>query len=244
MPCMYKEKIALWEWYDVPVVNSTNDEIKKFLFEETPVVISAVRQTKGRGRRGHTWQEKEGNLYFTLSLKIPPFELSRYVCLIGLRLAKTIKALSPESNVKIKWPNDVFLNNKKVSGILLEKLKEDIWAIGIGVNIVASPTICNMPYQAGSLKESAIVLDRTDFLRYYLENFAKDLLLYQKEGFLPIKAQWLSFAMNLNREITIKNERTVQTGIFLTLDDNGYLLLKTDEQIKRIVAGDLFVQKE
>lgn len=241
MSYTFKEKIALWEWYDVPSVESTNDEIKKLPVFEKPVVISAVCQTKGRGRRGHIWQEKTGNLYFTFSLNIAVADLSRYVCLIGLSLAKTVQSLSSESVIKIKWPNDVFLNNKKISGILLENIKNDLWAIGIGVNIASSPEISNAVYQAGSLKENGIILDRTDFLRYYLKNFVEDLRLYQEKGFAPLKEQWLSLAMNLNKEITIRNENVEKTGVFLTLDDNGYLLLKTNKGTERIIAGDLFI---
>lgn len=240
MSYTYKEKIALWSWYDIPSVTSTNDEIKNLISTETPVVLSAVSQTKGRGRRGHVWQEQKGNLYFTLTQHISPQDLSRYVCIIGLSLAKTILALSPKSLVKIKWPNDVFLNNKKISGILFENIKDDLWAIGVGVNIVSAPQLENAAYQATSLKENAITLDRTDFLRYLLQEFAKDLLFYQENGFTSLKEEWLSLALNLNQKITVKNEKTDKTGIFLTLDDNAYLLLKTDNGTERILAGDLF----
>lgn len=241
MSYIYKEKVAKWDWYEAKTVTSTNDKIKNLLRDETPVALSAVRQTKGRGRRGHIWQEEKGNLYLTITLRIPLQELSRYVCIIGLSLAKTIFSLSPTSDVKIKWPNDVFLNNKKISGILFENIKEDLWAIGIGVNIVSAPTLQNAAYQAGSLKENAIILDRTDFLRYFLSKFAKDLFSYQENGFSDLKEEWLSLAMNLNQKITIKNEKTNKTGIFLTLDDNAYLILKTDKGTERILAGDLFI---
>lgn len=236
------EKISLWKWYDVESTSSTNDEIKNIVKESTePVVVSAKRQTGGRGRRGRKWQGIEGNLYFTYSLEILPEELSRIVCLVGLSLAKTTQKLAPRKQVQIKWPNDVFLEGGKLSGILFENIKENLWGIGIGVNIAGAPALENQPYKAMSLKECGILLDRIDFLRYYLQNFAADLAEYRQKGFAGIKEQWLKMALNYRKTITVKTEKAEKTGIFLKLDDNGYLILKTSAGEERILAGDLFV---
>ena len=220
---VYKEKIALWDWYEIESTGSTNDEIKRLVPSSgNSVALSAVRQTGGRGRRGRGWQEIEGNLYLTFSVDIPAAELSRYVCLIGLSLAETVKEIAPQSDVRIKWPNDVFLG-------------------GIGVNVAAAPDLSGTAYKAGSLKENGIMLDRIEFLHYYLAKFASGLEQYRREGFLPLKERWLSLALNRRQKISVKTETAVKTGEFLTIDDNGYLMLKTGEGIERIVAGDLFV---
>jgi len=244
MLSFYKEKIAVWSWYDFPKVSSTNDTIKEFSTKEMPVVVSAIEQTGGRGRRGRKWEPIAGNLYFTYSLEIPLSELSRYVCLIGLSLAKTIQGYTKNQEIKIKWPNDVFFAGKKITGILLEKIQGDIWAVGIGVNIVDSPKISNLLYEATSLKEEGIITDRVDFLHRYLEQFKKDLSEYKEKGFGPLKDEWQALALNIGQQISIKNETLTKTGIFLKLDDNGYLILKTDKGEDRIVAGDLFMNKE
>lgn len=241
MSYLYKEKISLWDWYDAKCVTSTNDEIKKIASDNEYVAISAMRQSGGRGRRGRKWTGIEGNLYFTYSIKIPLSELSRFVCLIGLSLAKTIKFFLPHNKVQIKWPNDVFLEDKKISGILLENIQKDLWAVGIGVNIIGAPVLENSSYQATSLKEYGFQLDRVDFLHYYLKNFTEDLEDYQKNGFEAVKKQWLDMALNLQQEIIIKTETESKKGVFLTLDDNGYLILKTDRGQERVIAGDLFI---
>lgn len=239
---VYKEKIALWDWYEIESTGSTNDEIKRLIPSSgNSVALSAVRQTGGRGRRGRGWQEIEGNLYLTFSVEIPAAELSRYVCLIGLSLAETIKEIAPQSDVRIKWPNDVFLGGKKLSGILLENICGSLWAVGIGVNVAAAPDLSGTAYKAGSLKENGIMLDRIEFLHYYLAKFASGLEQYRREGFLPLKERWLSLALNRRQKISVKTETAVKTGEFLTIDDNGYLMLKTGEGIERIVAGDLFI---
>lgn len=150
---VYKEKIALWDWYEIESTGSTNDEIKRLVPSSgSSVALSAIRQTGGRGRRGRGWQEIEGNLYLTFSLDISAAELSRYVCLIGLSLAETVKEIAPQSDVRIKWPNDVFLGGKKLSGILLENICGSLWAVGIGVNVAAAPELSGTGYEAGSLK--------------------------------------------------------------------------------------------
>ena len=244
MLSFYKGKIALWNWYDLPKVTSTNDTIKELSSEQMPAVISAVEQTGGRGRRGRNWEPIKGNLYFTFSLEIPLSDLSRYVCLIGLSLAKTVYAYASNQDIKIKWPNDVFISNKKMSGILIENIKDNIWAVGIGVNIVNSPKLNNLLYQATSLKEEGIITNREDVLHHYLEQLSADIAEYKRKGFTPLKAQWENFALNLNQQILIQNEATTQKGIFLGLDDNGYLILKTNKGEVRIVAGDLFINKE
>lgn len=236
----YKEKISQWKWFEAEELSSTNDAIKELQEEDFPAVISAVRQTKGRGRRGHQWIGMPGNLYFTFSLKILPQDLSQYVCLIGLSLAKTVQSFAPNKKVQIKWPNDVFLENKKITGILLENIKEDNWAVGIGVNITNSPVIENSPYEATSLKENNVITDRVTFLRNFLILFAKDLEVYQKQGFPGIKKQWLTMAYKLGQELIIENEQVTKKGLFLTLDDNGYLILKTKKGEEKIIAGDLF----
>lgn len=237
------EQIAQWIWSDIETTTSTNDAIKTIIAQTNKknIVVSAKHQTGGRGRRGHKWQEIEGNLYFTYSLEILPQELSRIVCLVGLSLAKTVKKLNPEKKVQIKWPNDVFVEGKKLSGILLENVKDNLWAIGIGVNITGAPQLENSVYKATSLRECGIILDRIDFLRYYLKNFATDLIQYQQEGFQSLKKEWLNIALNYQKQITVKTATSEKKGIFLTIDDNGYLILKTNAGEERITAGDLFI---
>ena len=242
MSLVYKEKIVKWDWYDADSVISTNDTVKEKVCEfGKNIVISAIHQTGGRGRRGKKWQEIVGNLYFTYTQEAEAQELSKIVCIVGLSLAKVITSLSPQSDVKIKWPNDVFLEGKKMSGILIENIEKNIWAIGIGINVAGAPVLERENYQATSLKENGIVLDRTEILRYYLEQFSEDMKEYHHNGFKNIREQWLGKAKNYHQEIMIKTEKETKKGRFEDLDDNGYLILKTTQGTERIIAGDLFV---
>ncbi len=242
MSLVYKEKIVKWDWYEAESVISTNDTVKEKVCElGRTIVISALHQTGGRGRRGKNWQEIIGNLYFTYTQEAGAQELSKIVSIVGLSLAKVIKKLSPQSDVQIKWPNDVFLEGKKMSGILIENIEKDIWGIGIGINVVGAPILEGTNYQATSLKENGIELDRTEILHYYLKQFFEDMEEYRRNGFKNIREQWLKIAKNYRQEITVKTERETKTGVFEDIDDNGYLILKTKQGEERIIAGDLFV---
>lgn len=241
MSCSYKEKIALWDWYDANILTSTNDEIKNLTQNVNFIVLSAIEQTKGRGRRGNKWHGDKGNLYFSYSIEIIATEISQIVCLIGLCLAKTILSYSENNQVQIKWPNDVFVNGKKISGILLENIKNNLWAVGIGVNIISHPKLDNANYQATSLKENNIITNREEFLKNYLNVFKQYYQVYKQDGFNKIKQEWIELAINYQKEISIKTEKEIKTGIFLNLDDNGYLILKTNKGEEKIIAGDLFI---
>ena len=219
---VYIDKIALWDWYEIESTGSTNDEIKRLVPPSgCSVALSAIRQTGGRGRRGRGWQEIEGKLNLTISQDIPAEELRRKVCHIGLSLAETVKEIAPQSDVRIKWPNDVFLGGKKLSGILLENICGSLWAVGIGVNVAAARELSGTGYGAGSLKENGIMLDRIEFLHYYLAKFASDLEQYRREGFLPLKERWLGLALNCRQKISVKTPFVVNTREILTFDDNS-----------------------
>lgn len=229
-------------WFDYDIISSTNDELKKHIDNSDKIIITAKTQTQGRGRMGRRWISNNGNLYFSYNIKISPNELSHLVCLTGLSLAKTIKELLPNISVKIKWPNDIMVENKKISGIIFENIKDNHWCIGIGVNIETIPLLDETRlYQATSLKEYGITLDRIDFLSYYLSNFDKDYEQYQINGFENIRKNWLELAQSLNQTINIAINNNIKTGIFKTIDENGYLVLVKDKKEEKIIVGDIFI---
>ena len=159
-----KEEYEGFNIYELEETTSTNDVLKSQSDLSSSIVILAQNQTHGRGRRSNVWQSASGNLYFSYNQYINLQDLSKIVCLIALTLAQTIKQLSQNIDVKIKWPNDVIVNGGKISGILLENIKDNIWCIGIGVNITSSPKLDNAPYPITSLQEEGIILDRKEFL--------------------------------------------------------------------------------
>lgn len=240
MSYIYKQKIANWDYYEIQTTSSTNDDLIR-LYDNQNVIISALRQSNGKGRRGNVWESNLGNLYFSYTQKFLIKDLSKLVCITGLALAKTIKNISQNNNINIKWPNDVFLEQKKVSGILIENITNDIWCIGIGVNIESFPLLENNNYQATSLKANNINISRFDFLVQFMNVFTSIVNQYNNIGFSAIKDEWLALALNYKKTITIQTEKETKIGKFLTLDDDGYLVLEIEGKKERIIAGDLFI---
>ena len=223
----------MFKYHYFETLDSTNDTAQSY----PPFsVIHAGRQTKGRGRMGRTWDSFDGNLF--MSLVVPqPAVPSDYSFITALAVALTLAPLSP----RIKWPNDVLINGKKISGILLETAREqaDKLIIGIGINITDCPT--ETLYPTTCLRECGVDTTAKVILDKVLQNFEDVLTSYQQSGFQEIRRKWLEFATGLGETIHVRLPNRELTGIFNGLDENGALLLKTPEKEYTFTAGDVFM---
>ncbi len=237
------EYIGEWVFHDMEEVASTNDEIKKLsanLIGEK-IVISAKSQTNGRGRRGRDWISLGGNLFFSLGIECELKDLGALVFISSLSLWQTIQDLNPLLDVKLKWPNDVLVNDKKVSGMLLEKGEGHYIIIGIGVNIKAAPLLVSTIYPTISLLDAGVDVERLDFLRSYLQNFDSCFNLWLNQGFDEIRRDWQAHVKGLNEEILIRTERGEKSGIFRGIDEQGSLILENSSGVvEKFYAGDVF----
>jgi BirA family biotin operon repressor/biotin-[acetyl-CoA-carboxylase] ligase len=211
---------------------STNEEAKNL---SAGSVIYAQKQTNGKGRMGRKWYDGDGNLMASIVLKKEP-NAHLYSFLISLAVAQSIAFLSP----RIKWPNDILVEGKKICGILLETT-EDTLIIGMGVNIQSHPTD-ELLYKATDLKEYGRAVKAEKLLQDILQNLSFMIELYHQKGFEQIRLKWLNFACGLGKEISVRLPRMTLTGKFEGIDENGTLLL-TDEQGQKhsITAGDVFM---
>lgn len=241
------EYINSWKWFEYEETGSTNDDVKRLCADADKgkcFVVTAKRQNSGRGRRGRSWVSLEGNLFVSFGLEVDLKDLGQMIFIVGLSLLETIKHLKQDCDVKLKWPNDVLVNNRKVSGILLEKGEGDYLIIGIGVNITAAPETDNLLYPAVSLEAAGLKTDRIEFLKEYINCFDSNLSEWEQKGFTKLKERWLENAKNLGGEINIHTENGVKEGIFNGVDDNGILLLETPQGIEKIYAGDVFFKEK
>lgn len=118
-------------------IDSTSDYLKnKKDLQEFDLAIAEI-QTNGRGRRGNNWFSSKGMALFSFSVKINKNisieEYSRLPLVTGIAVLRGIKRIE-ELDLKLKWPNDIYLDDKKLSGILVEKVN-DFFVIGIGINV-------------------------------------------------------------------------------------------------------------
>ena len=119
---------------------STNQYLKEHYAElDSFTMVSAKRQTNGRGRRNRVWDSEYGNLYCSLLIKDSKYysKLEELSVVTAYVVLKTLEKHGLK-NLSVKWPNDVYVNDKKISGILLESVFQEVtecMIIGIGVNL-------------------------------------------------------------------------------------------------------------
>lgn len=236
-----------WLWEDKPQTASTNDDAAALSRTLTGAkfIISAERQSQGRGRRGRAWVGCEGNLFFSQGLTAELRSLGQIVCLSALSLCQTVQGLLPAPHkVQIKWPNDILVDDCKISGTLLEKGEGDYLIIGTGVNIKQAPQGVNPLYQTAALADFGINIDRLTFLRSYIDNFDNNYALWQSSGFAEIRRAWLNNVKALGEEIVVRTADKEIRGIFTDIGFNGELHLQIDGENKCVYAGDVFFIKK
>jgi len=238
-------------------IDSTNEEAKRLAAAGSPgpVWIVAERQTAGRGRRGRSWTSPTGNLMCTLLLRpgCGPAEAGQLSFVAGLALHEAATALLPEGvaqKAKLKWPNDLLLDGKKASGILLESESvggTDVsWlAVGIGLNLAHYPE--DTPYPATSLLaesgqsvtvERALTSLAVSFDRWYA-------IWQQPGGFEAVRKAWLQRAQGVGEEITVRLADETLVGVFQDLSTEGALQLKLPTgEFREIAAGDVFFGRD
>lgn len=229
-------------------IGSTNDELKRLAREGAGegLVVTARRQTSGRGRRGRAWVSPPGNLYS--STLVRPDCRAATAAQLGfvaaLGVADAIGELAPQVELRCKWPNDVLARGRKVSGILLETEmvagdRPDFVILGVGVNLASSPP--DTPYPATSLAEEGAPGIAPDVMaEAFIRRFAGWLATWRAQGFAPIREAWLARAAGLGEAVTVRLERDTLDGCFLDLDDDGALLLGLPDGSRRIAAGEIF----
>ena len=135
-----------------------------------------------------------------------------------------VKNISPNANIKIKWPNDVLLNVKKLSGILIEK-ENDIIVIGIGVNILSSPKTNNIKYPTTSLKEAGIDIDKIKFAKLLTKKIIENLNNAIKTKFSSLIDDIKPYMYKINDTIYVDFNNEIIVGKFENLDINGGIII-------------------
>lgn len=217
--------------------------------------ITAERQTAGRGRRGRPWVSEPGNLYASLLLvdPAPAAALGQLPLVAAVALAEAIEralracGLPPDiaPPVALKWPNDVLLHGRKVSGILLEAqaLADGRRAVvlGFGVNCVHRPEGTETP--AIALAEAGFGVSPDLLFGELAASLAALLDLWgEGRGFALVRARWLARAVGLGEAIRVRFADRETTGRFESLDETGRLvLLHDDGRREAVAAGDVFL---
>lgn len=233
-------------------IDSTNAEARRRAEagDPGPLWITAERQTAGRGRRGRAWETGRGNLASTLLMVIdkPPAEAALISFVTALAVADLALDSVPQTLVRLKWPNDVMVDGRKVSGVLIESGRtadERLWlAVGVGVNLRTPPDAPERP--ATALAEH-LRGDRTEppsaekALEHLSLRFRHWLEVWLDQGAETMLAAWTARAQGMGEPCTARLDRETIDGVAEGVDSGGALRLRLkDGTIRRITAGDIF----
>ena len=230
-------------------IDSTNAEARRRAEagENGPYWFMAARQTAGRGRRGRAWDTGQGNLAATLLLTTDrsPAEAAQLSFVAALAVCDFARAYLPADKVKVKWPNDVMVEDGKVSGILLEsgrRADDRLWvAIGVGVNLAHFPDDTERP--ATSFARHMVVSppDPALAIEGLAAAFEDWLAVWERQPFAAIARAWTERAYGLGQPATARLPAETVHGVAEGLDADGALRLKAaDGSLRRITAGDVF----
>jgi BirA family biotin operon repressor/biotin-[acetyl-CoA-carboxylase] ligase len=248
---------------------STNDRAMEIGDRERDadgIVVVADTQTHGRGRHGRSWISPPGsNLYFTVLLR-PPFPPDRASLFIVMTAVAMTSALRKYTglDVRIKWPNDMLINGRKVGGILMEMRSDrdriNFVVMGIGINVNLAPDIPQeqMLLPATSLKEECgRDLNRSELLREALSELGYRYKLLLKGDKETLINEWLELDSTIGKRVRIQNmafsatqgsSEKVRDGVILGIaegiDGCGRLILRlASGRIETISAGDVTILK-
>jgi BirA family biotin operon repressor/biotin-[acetyl-CoA-carboxylase] ligase len=231
-------------------IGSTNEEARA-LADKGAVegqLVWARSQNQGVGRRGRGWSSPEGNLYCSLMLRpnCSVQEGAKLSFLIALALYRSAKDVLPDhADLSLKWPNDLLIDRHKVAGILLESKSASDgnleWlVVGTGVNIAFFPEHTDgLP--ATSFEKQGSDCSVEQVLELYAAHFLDLYRVWQKDGFEPIRREWLQYASGMKKKITVRLPNETFNGTFIDLDTAGALVLQLEDGSQRMVtAGEVF----
>ncbi|MBT8340170.1 MAG: biotin--[acetyl-CoA-carboxylase] ligase [Desulfatitalea sp.] len=227
-----------------PELDSTMDKAMELARQGCPpfTVVVAGRQTKGRGRLQRTWHSQTGGLYFTMVLRplIPPAQSPLINLAAAVDLADTLDDLYG-IDVRLKWPNDLLVNDLKLSGILSQIAADpdriEFVNLGIGLNVRNSTRDIGQAAVALADLASAKV-SRTDILAAFWDRLEQRLTGAHLADAI---VQWRRRAITLGRRVKIQTLTDLYEGRAVDIDATGGLILQSDNGSRQtVVYGDCF----
>ncbi|WP_048691316.1 bifunctional biotin--[acetyl-CoA-carboxylase] ligase/biotin operon repressor BirA [Catenovulum maritimum] len=237
--------------FDYQVESTSTNETVKTLFKTTlhrPILATTEKQTQGRGRRGRVWHSPYAqNCYLSLGYRFNAAlsELSGLSLVVGLAFAEALSELN--FPVELKWPNDLYLNGKKLGGILVE-LEGTFDApcdviIGVGLNV-------NMPLNDDGTEQidqawtslsqyKGEVVDRTHLLLIIIPKLESFLAIFEQQGFTKFAQLWPQYDRYIDQAVNIISAEKVITGIAQGINEQGELLLQTEQGLLNISGGEI-----
>lgn len=248
-----KTRWAGQEIYYYPDTDSTNIRAKELGEKGAPhgTLVVAGQQSAGRGRRGRGWESPPGcSIYMSILLRpeFLPSKAPMLTLIMAYSVAKALRACTG-MEVKIKWPNDIVLNGKKLVGILTEMSTEIDYinhvVIGVGVNVNMASFSEEIAKTATSLRiETGEIIKRSTLIVEMMKHFEKNYEMYLKtEDLSGIREAYNGLLVNCGKEVRILGAREPYQAVALGINDSGELLVrKQDGSQEAVYAGEVSVR--
>lgn len=230
-------------------VESTNDTAYALGRDGAPqnTVVLAERQTKGKGKADRQWVSEPGNLFVSW-IKRPDISLQEAGELVFVTGLAACRMLEREGvSARLKWPNDVLLEGKKLAGILLESRsfssgKLDFIVTGVGMNLVSAPALAAAMTTRLQAHVEAIFAPEY-YARRLIETYEPLYQQWLEEGFGAIRIAWLERAHGLGRPMTVQTRNEEMTGVFQGLGEHGELVFSAkDGKTRTLSSADVFFE--
>lgn len=231
---------------EIESTQKESHELAKRYFTNGTVVI-ADRQTNGKGRLGRTWHSEKGKgLWFSIILR-PEFGYQQAPLITlytSIMIIRTLEKLY-KIGLNIKWPNDIYYDNKKIAGILTElhgeQDKIDYLIIGIGINTHITEYPIAIKDKATSI-ESIIKEEpnRVQIITKLLDEFEQNFNNFNDTGFDSFYDEYNKALLWKDKRVTIRNLSNTYDGQLVGIDHNGYLCIRTDtDNSVKVISGDI-----
>lgn len=229
------------------VVGSTMDVAFQLAVEGVGegTVVCAENQTKGKGRLGRNWVSPKGKgVYMSIVLRpfLMPADLTQLTLLSAVAVCEAV-GKHCDVPARIKWPNDILVNNKKLAGILTESSAEmdrvRFVVIGIGVNV--NTPLSQLPPNSTSIKnETGQKVSRVVVLQEILRSLERWYMILRAEGFASVIIRWKELSSTLGRHVRLVDPNGDVEGEAVDLDECGGLIIRCDNGLKvKRMSGDV-----
>lgn len=213
-------------------------------------IVVAEEQVAGHGRLSRGWYSPFAKgVWFSIILRpsFLPMEASKMTLLAAVALTKAFHRLGL-TNCGIKWPNDILVNGRKLVGILteLDATMEEINYIVMGMGINVTQKKAEFPKElkkiATSFWAENVMVGRKEILQNVLLELERSCDVVQREGFEPILKEWKTLSVTLNKYVNVIAPDKTFTGKAIDLDQDGNLLVQTENGVERVMAGDVSIR--
>ncbi|MBF0213597.1 MAG: biotin--[acetyl-CoA-carboxylase] ligase [Magnetococcales bacterium] len=232
-------------------IGSTNQEAMQLARAGAPegTLVVAEGQSGGRGRLGRVWESPSGeNLYLSMVLRpdLPVAHAPRLTLVAGLATVEAVLAAGV-AEARLKWPNDVLVNGRKLAGILTEMATEGERirqvTVGVGVNVNGRSADFSPEVAARAVTMADILhrtCERAELLAALLVAMERWYARLLTEGFAPIRIAWKEWALLEGQRVRVESATGSREGWLEDLDEEGFLLVRGAEgEIWRVLAGDV-----